>query len=310
MMFRKKKTDTGQRRMVHDAKNSRASSYAYYGRSAATDTASDSNRARRQPIPRSKSEILRYAGERFGLIIAIIAGVALLITSVQVSPQPRLVVLNDSAVYRLHPDSTYVAALARSMRSSWTNSNKITINSADIATKLRTAYPEVADASITLPILGQRPVAYVQLTRPSLLLISADGAASVLDEKGRVLAPASQVSNLDSLKLPTVVDQSGLEVQTGQLVLSSSSVSFIESVLFQLSAANVGYSRLVLPPSSQELDVSLSGKPYLVKLNLHAGDTAREQVGGFLATMKHLEAEGTQPSAYIDARLAGRVYYK
>lgn len=309
-MFRKKTKDEQPRRRVADSSGSRPSSYAYYGRSAASDNVTDSNRARRQPIPRSKREIARYAGERFGLIIAIIAGVALLISSVQVSPQPRMVVINDTVVYRLHPDSTYAANVANSLRGSWTNSNKLTVNTTDVAQRLQAAYPEVADASIALPVLGQRPVVYIQLTRPSLLLVSEDGTASVLDEKGRVLAPASQVSNLDSLKLPTVVDQSGLRVKPGQLVMSSSSVKFIENALYQLDAAKISYSRLVLPPASQELDVYITGKAYFVKLNMHSDTTAREQVGAFLATQQHLEAKGQAATTYIDARLPGRVYFK
>jgi hypothetical protein len=309
-MFRKKAEPEQPRRRAVTTQGSRPQSYSYYARPADNEQVTDSSRARRQPIPRSKSEIIRYAGERFGLIIAVVAGLALLITSIQVAPQPRLVVVNDSAVYRLHPDSTYVNYVTQSLRSSWTNSNKLTINTADVAKRLQEAYPEVADASIALPVLGQRPIAYVQLTRPSLLLVSSDGTASVLDETGRVLAPAAQVHDLDSLDLPTVTDQSGLEVKSGQLVLSGSSVQFIEAVLYQLKTANVDYSRLVLPPASQEVDVYLSDQPYFVKFDFHSEDTAREQVGGFLATQSYLRGKKIKPAQYIDARLPGRVYYK
>jgi hypothetical protein len=309
-MFRRKVEPEQRRRRVVSTQGSRPQSYSYFARSTENDQVNESSRARRQPIPRSKSEIIRYAGERFGLIIAVVAGLALLITSIQVAPQPRLVVVNDSAVYRLHPDSTYMNYVTQSLRSSWTNSNKLTINTTDVAKRLQEAYPEVADASIALPVLGQRPIAYIQLTRPSLLLISSDGTASVLDETGRVLAPAAQVHDLDSLNLPTVTDQSGLEVKSGQLVLSGSSVHFIEAVLYQLKTANISYSRLVLPPASQEVDIYLTGQPYLVKLNFHSEDTAREQVGAFLATQSYLHRKKITPAHYIDARLPGRVYYK
>jgi hypothetical protein len=306
----KKKSTEVARRRPGPREAGRASPYAYYSRQQTIPGGNEQNRARRQPLPRSKKEILHYAGQRFGLVLAIIASLALFISSVQVSMQPRLVIINDTAVYRLHPNSTYEANVTQTLRSSWANSNKITINTATLARTLKTDYPEVADASVALPIIGQRPTVYVQLTKPSLLLVGTDGSASVLDETGRVLAPASQVSNLDSFSLPTVTDESGLTIKPGNLALSKGSVDFITGVLLQLKAAGVGYSRLVLPPSSQELDISIQGQPYLVRFNMHDPSTAREQAGEFLATLHYLQQKGITPTNYIDARLSGRAYYK
>jgi hypothetical protein len=287
----------------------RTSPYAYYSQQK-TGGANEPIRARREALPRSKKEILRFIGQRFGLVLAVIASLALLLSSIQVSMQPRLVIINDTDVYRLHPNSSYEADVSRTLRSSWMNTNKITINTASVEQRLKIDYPEVADVSVTLPIIGQRPIVYVQLTRPSLLMVATDGAVSVLDENGRVLAPAAQVTNLDSFNLPTVTDQSGLSLENGKLALSKGSVDFITGVLAQLKAANVGYSRLVLPPSSQELDVYIQGKPYYAKFNMHNPSTAREQAGEYLATAHYLQQKGITPSSYIDARLSGRVYYK
>jgi hypothetical protein len=244
------------------------------------------------------------------MVIALVALIALLITSVQVSMQPRLSILNETAVYRLHPDEVYEEAVSKSLRGSWTNSNKITINTARIASDLKRSFPEVADASVALPVLGQRPLVYIQLTKPSLILVSTDGSAAVLDEKGRVLAPASQVDDLDSLKLPTVSDESGLSRQTGSLALSSGSMQFIQTLLYQLKVAGIDFSRLVLPAASQELDVYVHGGAYHGKFNLHAEDTAREQAGSFIATAAYLKKQGTAPKSYIDSRVPGRSYYK
>jgi hypothetical protein len=308
-LFGKKKLPETARRRPDAGSGGRASPYAYYSKQQ-TMAANQPERARRQPLPRSKKEVLQFVGQRFGLILVIVASLALLLSSVQVSMRPRLVIVNDTAVYRLHPDSTYEANISDSLRSSWTNSNKITINAASIARTLQTDYPEVADASVTLPVIGQCPIVYIQLTKPSLLMVATDGSASVLDETGRVLAPASQVTDLDSFNLPTVTDESGLTVKPGKLALSEGSVQFITDVLYQLKTAGVGYSRLVLPPSSQELDVYIQGQPYFVKLNLHDPTTAREQTGQYLATAKYLREKGITPANYVDARLSGRVYYK
>jgi hypothetical protein len=308
-LLRKKiPTEVGRRRPGAQS-GRRPSQYAYYSQQQ-SPAGNQPERARRQSLPRSKKEIAQYFGQRFGLILALVASFALLISSVQVSMQPRLVIVNDTAVYRLHPDSTYEANITQTLRSNWTNTNKITINTANVAQVLKADYPEVADVSVALPIIGQRPIVYIQLTKPSLLLVATDGSASVIDETGRVLAPAAQVTNLDSFNLPTVTDQSGLNVKPGKLALSEGSVEFISDVLVQLKTAGINYSRLVLPASSQELDVFIQGQPYFVKFNMHDPSTAREQAGEFLATMHYLQGKSITPASYIDVRLSGRVYYK
>lgn len=309
LLRKKKQAEVGRRRPGMQSA-ARTSPYAYYSHQQSAAAGHQPERARREALPRSKKEILQYVGQRFGVILAIIASSALLISSVQVSMQPRLVIVNDTAVYRLHPDATYEAKVTQTLRGSWTNTNKITINTANVARTLKADYPEVADASVALPIIGQRPTVYVQLTKPSLLMVATDGSASVIDETGRVLAPAAQVTNLDSFDLPTITDQSGLTIKPGKLALSKGSVDFIASVLLQLKTAGIHYSRLVLPPSSQELDVYLQGQPYFVKFNMHDPSTAREQAGEFLATAHYLQGKSITPTSYIDARLSGRVYYK
>ncbi len=309
MAFLRKQKPVEQTRRRPTVQSGRTSPYTYYSQAKASE-ATDPVRARHQALPRPKKEILSYVVQRFGLILAIIAALALLISSVQVSMQPRLVIVNNTAVYRLHPDASYEADVARTLRSSWLNTNKITINTDSVVRRLKTDYPEVADASVALPIIGQRPIVYLQLTRPSLIMVATDGSASVLDENGRVLAPAAQVANLDRFSLPTVTDQSGLSLSPGRLALAKGTVEFISEIVGQLQAAKINYSRLVLPSSSQELDVYVQDKPYMVKFNTHDPRTAREQAGEYLATAHYLQEKGITPASYIDARLSGRVYYK
>jgi hypothetical protein len=308
-VFKSKKqqpVETGRRRPV-PGMQSRPASFSYYSQSQPRPEHAPT--ARRQPIPRSKNEVLQYIGQRFGVFIALFAAVALLLSSIQVSSNPRIRIVNDTEVYHIHSDALYQKALSRHISASWTNSNKITINTDQLAKELKSEYPELADVSVALPVLGQRPIAYLQMTRPSLLLVTPDSRAYVLDETGRVMAPASQVARLDSFKLPTISDQSGLNPEVGKLVLAGANVSFIRSVTYQLQAAHVSYDKLVLPEASQELDVYLNGRSYFVKFNAH-DNSAREQAGAFLAVQQRLEKQGTLPTAYVDVRLPGRAYYK
>lgn len=308
---RRKKTSESERRRPLAASSSpkQSAGFSYYRQGQGKDS-DEAGRSRRQPLRRSKTELLQFMAQRFGAIAIVVAVLALFVSSVQVSMKPRLNIVNDTAVYRLHPDSVYEASIEQLLRSSWLNTNKITIDTDRIINQLKTDYPEIADASIALPVLGQRPLVYLQLTRPSLLLVNADGSASVLDEKGRVLAPSAQVDNLDSFKLPAVSDQSGLRTKVGNVALTTSAVSFMRTVSYQLHAAHLGYSRLVLPPTSQELDVFISGQPYFIKFNMHDDRSVRQQAGTAIATIRYLGRQGKLPASYVDARLPGRVYYK
>lgn len=223
---------------------------------------------------------------------------------------PRVEVLNEADSYLLHPLGVYQQSAEHLLRGSWVNSNKITINSDRIAHELRAQYPELAAVSVTLPLLGQRPLIYLQLTEPRLVMTTPGGQTYVLDENGRVLSPASQVTDLGRFHLAAVTDQSGLQVKPGELVISRSSVRFITDVLTQLKATNVAVSQLVLVQGSEEFDVHLLDTPYFVKFNLHEADTARQQAGTFLAARSHLQKQGITPAAYIDVRIPGRAYYK
>ncbi len=288
----------------------RPQAFSYYARRNDIQPVHGSNRITHRPDPtKKKPTIWQYLGQRFGALIAGLAVLALLIMSVQVSVKPRVVILNGGNSYKLHPTNVYQQAFETSMRKSWTNTNKLTIDTKGLARDLKAQYPELAEVSVTLPVLGQRPILYLAMTEPRLILAPTAGAAYVLDDNGRAIVPTAQVDTVDSLRLPTVTDQSGLKPRQGEIVLNSSSVDFIRTVVYELQAAHVGYTQLVLPAASQELDVYVAGKPYFVKFNLHQTN-ARQQVGAFLAVQASLAQKGTAPSSYIDVRVSGRAYYQ
>jgi hypothetical protein len=131
----------------------------------------------------------------------------------------------------------------------------------------------------------------------------------VLDNNGKALIAASAIGGLDKLKLPTITDQSGLRINTGDIALSSSSITFIRTVVAELQARSVQIDSLTLPASAYELDVRPTGAGYYVKFNMHE-PTSRQQSGTFLAVRQRLAAQSITPSQYIDVRLDGRAYYK
>lgn len=241
-------------------------------------------------------------------IIAACAIAVCLIYSLALSSNAKVIIPMSSpdSVFLRSPQ-TYQQAAQTLLGRSLLNRNKITIDSNGVAHELEQQFPELEQVSITLPLVGHRPLVYIEPIPPALTLISKNGLY-VIDERGRAVIEADKVSKLASLQLPVVTDQSGLTVHVGRSALSVSDVNFILTVTGQLKAQKLTLQSLVLPPQAAELDLRLNGQPYLVKLNLRAD--SKQQVGTFLAVKKQLESSGQIPSQYIDVRVDGRAYYK
>jgi len=306
--FKKQKPPT--RRSPLSDNTGRSAAFSYYSRSSASSApAAYTDRKPGRDDAKPRRFTLAYAAQRFGAVVALIALILLLVSSIQVTMMPKVQILNQADTVSLHSVEDYQAALEQIMKRSWTNTNKITINTREIGRQLQAEHPEVADISIELPLIGQRPIVYLQLTEPQLLLTNASGQAFVIDEDGRALVDASQVSEAIVGKLPTVIDESSLQITPGSIALSAADVRFITSVLYQLDKADVAVGKLVLPQGSRQLTVHLYKQDYYGKFNLQAGHP-NQQVGTFLAVRDRLKGEGKQPKQYIDVRLLGRAYYK
>jgi hypothetical protein len=224
--------------------------------------------------------------------------------------KPEVVVLakTDGSQYLLRSQTEYTLAAQDALQSSFLNSNKITVNTAQLAKRMQRQFPELASVSVTLPIVGRQPVFYIEPTHPSLLLKSFDGDMFVIDDTGLAVIEAARVAKLSKLGLVILEDQSRLPLEVGKSVLPSSDVAFITEVVGQLKAKKLSIMAMTLPAGTSELDVKLDGVPYIVKFNLR-GD-ARAEVGAFLAVKQHLEREKKTPSSYIDVRVDNRAYYK
>jgi hypothetical protein len=148
---------------------------------------------------------------------------------------------------------------------------------------------------------------YIQPAVPKLILVGK-GGMYLLDANGRAMITGNQVSDLDSLHIPVVNDQSGLTIQLGKITLPQDTVSFIVQVAGQMKAKGITISSLELPAGSSELRMHINGAGYFVKFNLH-GD-AREEAGSYLAVKDYLASNQKTPGEYVDVRVENRAYYK
>lgn len=258
---------------------------------------------------RRRERVVRYWRQRLGMFLAGVVLIICVLYTLHLSGSPKVVSLAPaSSGYFLQDDSVYQQAAAKLFTGSVFNSNKVTVNTVGIQTKLQQQFPELSDVSVTIPLMSHRPIVYFAPTTPSLILSTASGDF-VLDNNGKALIRAEDVGDLSKLNLSTAKDQSGLHIRAGDIALASSEVAFIRTVVAELNAKGVQVDSLTLPASAYELDVKPTGAGYYVKFNMHA-DTARQQSGTYLAVRQRLASQGVTPSSYIDVRLDGRAYYK
>lgn len=220
------------------------------------------------------------------------------------STSPQVVVLGKtdvSATY-LQTTTVYAEAAHKLLAGSITSHSKLTVNLNGTSVALERQFPELQAVSMTVPLVSSRPIVYVQIAQPSMVLQTGHGNYA-LNKSGFVLAKLHTIPS----GVPLVVDQSGGSPRPGKQYLASSTVGFVQTVSYQLAAAKLNVSTFVLPSSSlYELDVRLDGQPYSIKFSLQ-GD-ALIQSGAAIATVQQLGS--TTPTQYVDVRVPDRVYYK
>lgn len=302
---------TGRRRpLASDQASQRTKAFSYYSQRSNAPA----NTGRGQQLPESVStsaDTRRRAWyqNRAVTALACFLGLAGAVYLCVLSPNPKVVSQTaNGGTYFLQEPAVYEQAAAHSLGSSILNRSKLTADTAKVSKDLTQNYPEIHTATVAVPLLGQRPVVYIEPYRPSFVLTTTDNKAYLLDETGRALASVSQITDNGELSVPTVEDKSGIQVNLGARALPTNTVQFTSQIASILDAAKVRYQSLVLPPASSELDVYISGTPYFVKFNLQAD--ARLQAGTYLATKQRLEKDKITPSQYIDVRVNERAYYK
>lgn len=279
--------------------------FSYYSNrssEAPRDRAAERKQGSAPDKPAKTRATLRLA--QLPVLLLVLLAVVCVVKFVLLSTNPKVIMLGNSAVSSTYAQQTtvYASAAHKLLASSVTNRTKLTVNLGGTASSLERQFPELQTVSLGVPLAGSRPIVYVQVAQPSLVLQTAAGNYA-LNASGLVLA------RLQSLPagVPVVVDQSGVTPQPGKQSLPGSTIVFIQTVAYQFAAAHVGISAYVLAANSPyELDVRLDGKPYVVRCNLQAD--ALTQSGAAVATIEQLA--GSTPANYLDVRVPGRVYYK
>lgn len=281
------------------------SAFSYHAnRSVRPEIAGQSRGQKTTDDDKSDKGIRKWA---FFILLAIIL-VAVLIET-WVSTSAKVAIIEPPGFnYLPHSMSQYSTLASEAIGSSLYNQNKLTLSNSDVAQYLKSRYPEIAYAAVTLPFIGSTPTVHIQLVTPALIY-STRGFNYVLDGNGTIICPLSTLSPPEASVLPSVQSSYNGPLKAGDQVLTNSNVLFIRIVKAALAAKNIGVNKMVLVPGAEELDVYPAAVPYFVKFNLYNNDPL-QQVGTYLATVATLKAKNQVPQQYIDVRVDGRAYYK
>ncbi|HSX08104.1 MAG TPA: hypothetical protein VLG11_04385 [Candidatus Saccharimonadales bacterium] len=292
------------------APQSRGEVFSYHANRSVREGGTAIGRTAQQPPTKRASRI--NLAKRIPMVLALAAIVVCCITILGLNSNVKVVSItssNPSAHLFLQNTSIYQQAAEKQFTSSILNGNKLTVGTAGITAALQKQFPELQNVSIVLPLIGHRPVVYIQPANPVLFLTTQGGGVYLLDKSGRALIGGDEaVNQTTKLHLPTVHDGSGVQVAVGQVALPSGDVDFIAQVVGQLQAKVLQITSLDLPAGASELDVRMQGVGYVARFNMQGN--AREQAGAFLATKQYLTGQHITPGQYVDVRVPQRAYYK
>jgi hypothetical protein len=291
----------GARRVEAGGRNP---AFSYYNnRGNATPERHRNDRVKDEKQPQTK-RVTRSRLSQLPMWLLLGLGVVCAAKILLLSTNPKVIVLGTNSVseHYVEDKDVYAVAAHRLLASSLTSHTKLTIDLNGTARALQSQFPELQNVSLTLPLMGSRPIVYAQLAQPSMVL-QTPGTNYALNANGVVLAKV-QGTPAGS---PLVVDQSGLKPQIGKQLVPSSTVAFIRTVAYQLKSKQLPTSAFVLPSGKPyELDVRLENEPFVIRYNLTSDSMV--QSGATVATLQQLGNDS--PAEYLDVRVPGRVYYK
>ena len=300
MRFARKSKRSSLNRSQASNEMPRSAIFSYY---------SNRTETKKSPAVRQKSP----AGSKWSFIkhlpIYIASGAIILCIGYvsTLSSNPRVLIINSSKLPAIRSQNEYASAARDLLDDSLVNKTKVTINTKKIETGLKNRFPELSVAIVTVPIMGRRPVVKLEIA-PAVVVVRLSGEDYLLSSEGRAILRPDKASLETQKTLPLVVDQSDLQIQAGEGVLTSSEVSFVTQLIAQFRAKNLTISTLTLPPLPSELHAKIKDQSYFIKFDLLGG--ARTQAGSFIAVKKRLDSQNKNPTQYIDVRVEGKAYYK
>lgn len=274
----------------------RAPAFSYYNNRSVVSL----NTGRKEEV--ASRQIYRSGLRNLPVVISVMIMVFAALYATTLSATPNLNINSDSVLRR--SNQAYAEGMSGILSSSVFHYSKLTINTDDVASQIETKYAELEGVSVTIPLLGRKPIVGASITKPAFVLLSG-GERFYVRQDGVAMATAKDIGEV---QVPTIIDLSDVPIEPGKAVLTSQSAEFITEVLGQLNAQKYAVDSVILPQAPNELQIKPAGREYRVRFNM-LGD-GREQAGALLALTAQLQGDNVVPAQYIDLRVEERAYYK
>lgn len=108
--------------------------------------------------------------------------------------------------------------------------------------------------------------------------------------------------------LVSVEDKSGIAPDSSNSVASQRFIRFLGQLVGAVNEGGKGkVTAIIIPSSTREIDLTLEGRGYPIKT--HIDRDPLQQAEDILNALKYFDEKGEKPQ-YIDARVAGKAFYK
>lgn len=299
-LFKRKQVGGSSVRVTERTPHSNVSTLSYYNSRSDKSSQLGRNPSDKQPLKRNKKSPVHHLPALMLLIVALLS-VAFIST---LNPETKVVIIEVEKNTTIRTEEAYRAVAENFIKGSIINRSKFTFDSSGLSEELKRQFPEVAAATITVPIMGRRPVVEIQTTRPAFIL-ATQSSAVLVGNNGVALANTNELKDLSKMGLRSVNDETGLAIEVGKPALPQEQARFISVAVEQLEKQGYRIESLTIPQSPYDLHIRLQGQKYFIKFNIL--EDPKQQVGAFIALEKELDIT---PNNYIDVRVGERVFYK
>lgn len=310
--FSKKQNDTPRRRQgVESSNESRPTSselsqrYAFKRNRTLTGSSSSqissSGELNAQiKSPRAQTHHLARRRRHVGLLLfLVVLGSLALYGIISQFTAKAFVVTNDTSVVL---DDSYEKAIQGYFAQQPAERLRFLLNTDHLRDYIQTVTPEIKDIQVVGATgLG---VSKFQVTmREPIAGWSINGQQHYVDESG---TPFSR--NYFAAPSVQIVDNSGIQVSTGQVVASNSFLSFVGQVVGLSREKGYTATQVIIPAATtRQIELRLKDVAYSIKFVIDR--PAGEQVEDMVQAVGWMQRHNLKPQ-YVDVRVSGKAFYR
>jgi hypothetical protein len=266
----------------------------------------------RTNVPRTQLADKNVSPKRSNLLhmlarnITLVLCALVLLFGLWLKPKPQVTIISAPGTIR-RDEADYKAGVQQMWEKRFLNQSKLTIQADKLSIEIEQMFPEIASATVELPLLGQIPNVVITPNNPVLLLVTQKGAFYV-DQNGKTMVRSDQVEANELGSIPTIRDDSGIVPEPGKLALPLKQIQSVITILDLCKAAGLELDAVILPPVSNEVDLNVKGDKYTVKLSLD--QDPKQGIGALIALRNKFKTDNINPNLYLDLRVPDKAFYK